>query len=315
MLRKSLATLPQTLDQTYDRILTAIREDDCVYAIRILQWLTFSARPLFIEEVAEVVAIDIAREPAFDRDEVLIDPQDALDICSSLVKVVNTSGRRIITLAHYSVQEYLVSDRIKQGPAKQYSMNRVECSRAITKGCLAYLNHFRQAISKELLEVSALAEYSAEFWDVHLQETGDGMEEMSQLAVSLLLADTPAYLTWIRLYDHDDTARGVNLSQVEGRTAAPLYYAALRGSSTITKILLDHGADVNARGGYLGTALQAALVNGHEAVVKLLIDAGAHIVVPGGRTGRQWRRSQRHSRAGGNYHDSPGQPTVLRWMR
>ncbi|KAG9195644.1 hypothetical protein G6011_00765 [Alternaria panax] len=87
MLRKSLATLPQTLDQTYDRILTAISEDDCKLAMRILQWLTSSARPLSVEEIAEAVAIDVARDPAFDRDEVLEDPLEVLNICSSLVTI------------------------------------------------------------------------------------------------------------------------------------------------------------------------------------------------------------------------------------
>ncbi|KAI1521132.1 hypothetical protein PtrSN001A_012283, partial [Pyrenophora tritici-repentis] len=111
MLRNSLATLPQTLDQTYDRILTAISREDYVYAMRILQWLTFSARPLSVREVAEVVAIDVARESAFDRNEVLVDPLEALDICSSLVTITkNEADRRsgpaqqIIALAHYSVQ-------------------------------------------------------------------------------------------------------------------------------------------------------------------------------------------------------------------
>jgi hypothetical protein len=37
MLRKSLATLPRTLDQTYDRILTRIGEEYSKYAMRILQ--------------------------------------------------------------------------------------------------------------------------------------------------------------------------------------------------------------------------------------------------------------------------------------
>ncbi|RMZ73741.1 P-loop containing nucleoside triphosphate hydrolase [Pyrenophora seminiperda CCB06] len=73
MLRKSLATWPQTLDQTYDRILTAISEEDSEYAMRILQWLTFSARLLSAEEIAEVVAIDVARDPAFDPNKVLGD--------------------------------------------------------------------------------------------------------------------------------------------------------------------------------------------------------------------------------------------------
>ncbi|KAF1828168.1 HET-domain-containing protein [Decorospora gaudefroyi] len=58
---------------TYDRILTAISEEDSEYAMRILQWLTFSARLLSVEEIAEVVAIDVARDPAFDPNKVLGD--------------------------------------------------------------------------------------------------------------------------------------------------------------------------------------------------------------------------------------------------
>jgi ankyrin repeat protein len=40
------------------------------------------------------------------------------------------------------------------------------------------------------------------------------------------------------------------------------------------KLLLDKGADVNAKGGYYGNALHAASVSGHEQVVKLLFDEG-----------------------------------------
>jgi hypothetical protein len=61
--------------------------------MRVLQWLTFSTRPLLVKEIAEVVAIDVARDPAFDRDEILEDPLDALYICSSLVTItINNSA-------------------------------------------------------------------------------------------------------------------------------------------------------------------------------------------------------------------------------
>jgi prepilin signal peptidase PulO-like enzyme (type II secretory pathway) len=66
MLRESLASLPPTLDETYDRILCAIGKDDFKYAVRILRWLAFSSRPLLLEEVAEVVAIDLERNPSFN---------------------------------------------------------------------------------------------------------------------------------------------------------------------------------------------------------------------------------------------------------
>jgi ankyrin repeat protein len=289
MLRNSLATLPQTLDQTYDRILTAISKEDCVYAMRILQWLTFSARPLSVTEVAEVVAIDVARDVAFNRDEVLADPLEALDICSSLVTITKNeadgklgSTQQIIALAHYSVQEYLVSDRIRQGSAKQYSMQEAACQSAITRGSLKYLMQLQQPLEEETLQVFALARYTAEFWSSHLQKTGDEGEQASQLAVSLMAREEPAYLTWIQLHDPDRSWEGTNSKKSLDSVPMPLYYAALLGFSTVTRLLLDAGADINAQGGEYGNALQAASAGGHEQVVKTLLNAGAEVNAQGG---------------------------------
>ncbi|OWY52202.1 HET-like protein [Alternaria alternata] len=283
MLRKSLASLPRTLDQTYDRILTAIGEEYAEYAMRILQWLTFSARPLSVEEVAEVVAIDVARDPAFDRDEVLEDPLEALNICSSLVTITTNevdrrsgSAQRIVALAHYSVQEYLVSDRIRQGSAKQYSMQEAVCQSAITRSSLKYLMQLQQPLEEETLQVFALARYSAEFWSSHLRKTGDEIERVSQLTMGLLTREEPAYLNWLRLHDPDCPWEKLNLKKGFDNVPMPLYYAALLGFSAVAKLLLDKGADVNAQGGEYGNALQAASARGDEQVVKTLLNAGAH---------------------------------------
>ena len=45
-LRATLQTLPKSLDETYSRILTKISEEDCQDALYILQWLSFSFRPV-----------------------------------------------------------------------------------------------------------------------------------------------------------------------------------------------------------------------------------------------------------------------------
>jgi hypothetical protein len=257
--------------------------------MRILQWLTFSARPLSVTEVAEVVAIDVARDLAFNRDEVLVDPLEALDICSSLVTITKNEedGRlgptqQIIALAHYSVQEYLVSDRIRQGSAKQYSMQEAACQSAITRGSLKYLMQLQQPLERETLQVFSLATYTAEFWSSHLQKTGDEIEQASQLAMSLMAREEPAYLNWIRLHDPDRPWAGPNLEKHADSIPMPLYYAAVLGFGTVTRLLLDAGAEVNAQGGDYGNALQAASFRGHEAVVKLLLDKGADVNAQGG---------------------------------
>ena len=40
--------------------------------------------------------------------------------------------------------------------------------------------------------------------------------------------------------------------------------------------LIEKGADVNARGGEYGTALQAALFGGHDTIAWMLIEEGAN---------------------------------------
>jgi len=76
-------------------------------------------------------------------------------------------------------------------------------------------------------------------------------------------------------------------------TATPLYYAVRRGHLEAARLLIERGADVNART-KLGLPLVAAAVKGKVEFIKLLLDQGAnpnsavesetvlHIAVKGG---------------------------------
>ena len=64
-----------------------------------------------------------------------------------------------------------------------------------------------------------------------------------------------------------------------GRT---LYMTSLRGHANIVQLLLDKGADINAKGGDHGSALQAASSSGELDVVQLLLANGADVNGPGG---------------------------------
>ncbi|KAH6681012.1 hypothetical protein F5X68DRAFT_223548 [Plectosphaerella plurivora] len=84
-----------------------------------------------------------------------------------------------------------------------------------------------------------------------------------------------------------------------------LYYACLAGLSGAAKAILDEGADVNAKGGYIetvklllekgasvnaeggeyGNALYTALSKGHTEIAKLLLEKGAKVNAKGGRYG------------------------------
>ena len=92
MLRKQLESLPATLPQTYERVLLNIDENYSQYALKMLQWLTYSNRPLSLLELAEVVAIDEDENPRFDPERRFPEPEEILLICSSLVTATEEEG-------------------------------------------------------------------------------------------------------------------------------------------------------------------------------------------------------------------------------
>ncbi|KIJ43576.1 hypothetical protein M422DRAFT_109877, partial [Sphaerobolus stellatus SS14] len=51
--KKTLESLPKTLDETYKRILLNVEEGDRIYAARMLAWVIFTSEPLCLDLLAE----------------------------------------------------------------------------------------------------------------------------------------------------------------------------------------------------------------------------------------------------------------------
>src|SRR5712691_4881091 len=69
-IRSVLDDLPKSLDETYGRTLLGIDEEKREYAQRLFRCLTVSIRPLRVEELAEILAVQFDQEesPIFDAD-------------------------------------------------------------------------------------------------------------------------------------------------------------------------------------------------------------------------------------------------------
>ncbi|KAJ6035948.1 hypothetical protein N7540_000227 [Penicillium herquei] len=78
---------------------------------------------------------------------------------------------------------------------------------------------------------------------------------------------------------------GADVNAQGGWYGTPLQAAAFGGYLEIVKLLLEHGAEVNAQVGQYGTALQAATSGGYPEVVKLLLEHGADVNIKGGQYG------------------------------
>jgi hypothetical protein len=114
--RRTLEELPESLDETYARILKEITSPNRDYACRLLQCLVAAVRPLRMEELAEVLAIDFNDEGGVPK----LNPrwrwedqeQALLSSCSSLITIVNAGGSRVAQFSHSSVKEFLTSPRL-----------------------------------------------------------------------------------------------------------------------------------------------------------------------------------------------------------
>jgi hypothetical protein len=86
-LQNQLEDLPQNLDEVYERIISGIHKKYREDALKILQWLSFSARPLKLDEVAQVVGVvpDLDQGLCFEPSRISSNPRSILMICSSLV--------------------------------------------------------------------------------------------------------------------------------------------------------------------------------------------------------------------------------------
>jgi ankyrin repeat protein len=71
-------------------------------------------------------------------------------------------------------------------------------------------------------------------------------------------------------------ASGVNVNTKFRYDRMPLSFAADRGNAEVVKVLLDAGADVNARDTFYGMdAMSQALNKKHTAIVRMLLEKGA----------------------------------------
>lgn len=285
------------MDKTYARILRGIPHEYKQNAIRILQFLVFSERPLQIEEAVDIIAVDTEGDPQFNPKNQMPDPQEVSRYCSSLVVVVpiknspyegyiympyeNNKGA-VLQLAHFSVKEYLMSNQLNKH-LTQYFQEMV--ARALIAAvCLAYLLHLDQDLLVHKIRGDfPLAQYCTQYWMGHAAVGKGENKVLHRLTMEFFLHRKGSYINWYYIYDPDQPWKNEyfwlqnNMFIEAEKPADALYYASFGGLTKAVKCLIKHGADVNAQGGHYGTALYAAAAGGHEKIVQILLDKGANV--------------------------------------
>ena len=276
-IRRVLDELPETLDATYERTLLGINKQAWEYAHRMFLCLVVSIRPLHVEELANLFAI---LSEDFNSGWPPDDPEDfILSTCSTFVSVVDVGGKKVVQFSHFSVREYLTSNRIANSEHVSYFHILPKPSHTLlARACLSVLLQLGNSIDKSKLRNFPLVLYAAEHWVEHARfedVSSDLRDEMGRLFDK----NKPHLASWIWLYDLEKNRRRDNLpphpTQLD---AVPLYYAALCGIRVLVEHLLEiHPQDVNASDEHHKIPLHAAVNKQHADTLLLLLERGADV--------------------------------------
>ncbi len=293
--RRILEELPDSLDETYERILGEIRKPNQGHAHRLLQCLVVAARPLRVEELAEVLAFDFntGGMPKLNPGWRWEDQEEAvMSACSSLVTIVKDGDSRVVQFSHFSVKEFLTADRLAE-PIRDVSRYHIRLGAAHTilaQACLGILLRLDDRVDLDIIKSFPLALYAARYWLTHAR-VEDVLSRIKDGVECLFDADKPHFATWLWIYN-EDAENSLSTMRPEKPEAVPLYYAAMLGFRDLAERLIgEHLEHVNARGGGEVTPTHAAAAEGHANILSLLIDHGTDMESRGVNDGTPLHRA------------------------
>jgi hypothetical protein len=254
--RRTLDELPESLDETYERVLKEIKKPNRDHALRLLRCLVVAIRPLRVEELAEVLAVDFGDEDGMPK----LNPnwrweeqeQALLTSCSSLIAIVEFDGSRIVQFSHFSVKEFLTSTRLatSSGDISRYHILLEPAHSILGQACMSVLLRLDDLVEKSgVRNSSPLARYAAEHWVAHAQY--DKVPSCLRKAMEYMFdEDKPYFAAWLQFHDMDSATLSESFHRFTpfSKTGAtPLYYAARCGFQDLVEhLIVNNPKQVNA---------------------------------------------------------------------
>ncbi|KAJ5618698.1 hypothetical protein N7528_006809 [Penicillium herquei] len=268
-IHQALQSVPTSLEETYGQILDRIDVKYQTKAQDILSWLSFSLEPLTLEIVSAVASLPFS--------------DSVVQICTTSLITVNKDG--VVRLAHFSVKEFLVSERVSNTP--WFHLSAKLAHTAILERLLSELHaHAHIELTEAQSKQKPLLVYAATLWDSHLRELGGCNCLLSTdigAKIQSLFSNPLCYLNWIRI--RNEGRSSMRWHRVLEECEPPIFQASKMGLVQVVEYLIEAGADP-LRNCRLPTctigsnAVTVAAEEGHLSVLGLLLDAAAVVSKP-----------------------------------
>ncbi|KAL8365190.1 hypothetical protein RB595_004139 [Gaeumannomyces hyphopodioides] len=351
-IRQALADLPKDLPSTFSRILQKSESLGKDYQQKTLKLVIAARHPLTTDELREALSVNPGNTD-WNPAQLLNDVYSALACCGSLITVdeedftvrlvhhsvkqfllgglgsssggmftlgsaMATMGHIIITYLNYGVFDNQLSTSVAPQVMAATAPRKIiqstvgtSTSVRVPELALRLLKSHKQSehdIGPLLMNESKRSSpyytnqfsffpYAKLYWFHHIRcipkeepvTCGQVLQMLGKGVININVQDedgsTP--LQWAAENGHEAVARllldrGADKDAKDGRGWTPLQRAAENGHEAVARLLVQAGADKNAKGGDGFTPLYRAAANGHEAVARLLVQAGADKDAKGG---------------------------------
>ncbi len=279
-IRQALNELPITLDDTYERMLQGIPKEKFEHASRLFQCMVAAVRPLRVEELAEIFAIDFGPNyvPSLVAGWRPENPGEAvLSTCSTFITIIDDHGSKIVQFSHFSVKEFLTSDRLQAsdvGNTCQYYVPLEPAHAILAQACVTVLLQLDKEEDIQRVREFPLAPYATENWVRHTKFE-DVASRIQDTLTYLFDPKKPNFkprilLRGVKKFD------GRYLFSGEPDEVTPLFLAAFFGFSWLANhLIIMHALDVNAKCGIGDTPLHGVSRSGEVESARILLDHGA----------------------------------------
>ena len=288
-IRREVEELPRSLEEMYTALLAehSVRSGiDRGLQRLILQWVTHSARPLRLIELASMLGTVPSQSSQLDaRDRKALVRQ----ACGPLLEILLDETCQVI---HHSFTEFLINpDTGNRGPPTVLSprfpvIDGAPTHQMMAKTCVNYLsggfdkwtlsnadaedpycrNH--RAKHKDVILANPLLHYAASNWPVHVKACRSPDAELISLLDGFMKPESHTFSAWKQFYK--PSSGGLD-------TLTPLIVSAGSGLDIYIPHQLRNGQSIDAVSGEGKTALSYAAALGHVETVRTLISHGADL--------------------------------------